>query len=210
MFHEKLKYFPNLKIAYSIDIVVSNNTQPYIYLIIICLFFFRFCSREWLVLGIFRGMMVNRKGPVFLPEINHEFSSFIRSLYWLSVVYLTSTLLDLTFHPWYPFSSLFLSHDDTLKSGIQRAVLYAPGNLSHSRRLGFVSETIRDHQELSFIDRMTVECEVIPTLMNMYWMHALCSLYNTSGLIKENWSTFPSSLYKHTIKPAYYTQNLLY
>ena len=137
-------------------------------------------------------------------------SQLHRSLYWLSVVYLTSTLLDLTFHPWYTFSSLPLSRDDTLKSGIQRAVLYAPGNLSQSRRLGFVSETIRDHQELSFIDRITVGCEVIPTLMNMYWTHTLCSLYNTSGFIKENWSTFSSSLHKHTMKHAYFTQNLLY
>jgi hypothetical protein len=154
--------------------------------------------------------MVNRKGPVFLPGINHDFSSFIRSLYRLSVVYFTSTLLDLTIHPWNPFSSLPLFHDDKLKSGIQRAVLYAPGNLSQSRRLGFVSETIRYHQELSFIDRITVGCEDIPTLMNMYWTHALCSLYNTSGLIKENWSTFSSSLHKHTMKAAYFTQNLLY
>jgi hypothetical protein len=153
---------------------------------------------------------VNRKGSVFLPGINHDFSSFIRSLDRLSVVYLTSTLLDLIFHPWYPSSSLPLSRDDTLKSGIQRAVLYAPGNLSQSRRLGFVSETIRDHQELSFIDRITVGCEVFPMLMNMYWMNALCSLYNTLGLIKENWSTFSSSLRKHNLKPAYFAQNLLY
>jgi len=153
---------------------------------------------------------VNRKVSVFLPGINHDFSSFIRSLYWLSVVYLTATLLDLTFYPWYPFSSLPLSSDDTLKSGIQRAVLYAPGNLSQSRRLGFVSETVRDHQEPNFIYRITVGCEVIPTLMNMYWTHALCSLYNTSGLIKENWSAFSSSLRKHSKKPSYFSQNLLY
>ena len=150
--------------------------------------------------------MLNRTGTVFCRELKMSFPHFNNCV---CVVLLTSTLLDLTFHPWYSFSSLPFSSDDTLKSGIQRAVLYAPGNLSHSRRLGFVSETIRDHQELSFIDRITVGCEVIPTLMNMYWTHALCSLYNTSGLIKETWYTFLSCLHKHTIKSPYFTQNLL-
>jgi hypothetical protein len=182
IFHEMSKYFANMKMAYLIDTVLLNDTQTFIYLFISCL-------REWLSHRVIPGGMANGKVSLLLPRINHEFPGFTRSLQWLNVVHLASTLLDLTFHIWYSFSSLLLFQDDTLKRGIQRADLYAPGNLSHSPRLGFVSVTTRDHQELSFIDRITVGYEVIPTLMNMYWTLALKNLYTTSGLIKENWST---------------------